>query len=340
MSIVPAVTLSEGERAIDSFLTRSQFAEEPLTEKLHHLVVREQATIKNSIAIDAASREPQRTGTSIVYPGPSRVLPGPVQAILLDPAIPDLRDDAQLAVRVRRILDTVCKREARTFWVPLTLVPLTLGLLALAYTAGPTPEIALLLFGCLAMGVLTTNWVRSGKPWLELGYHRLHLNDALALARFRRDQVGPASAVNGPSDDSVTGVDYGPGDEDSPAPTTATPGTPAERVTNSSHGLTTGASPLSPLSGLLTLPGLDGMPHAGALRCRVDPGTAASAQPKANRSSLVPVAFHRLHGPNVTNASPKCTRRSLNWMRNGWSISWICMPGISPNLNYVTWATR
>lgn len=117
-------------------------------------------------------------------------------------------------------------------------------------------------------------------------------------AHVKQDGPGHGKAHHG----------QGPGDEDSPVPTNAAPGTPtgtppaaaaptaaadqaapgmvaniagmimgagagaAGQVANSLHGLTGGGSPLSALSSLSSLPGLGGMPHTGSPQLPSGPG--------------------------------------------------------------------
>ncbi len=117
-------------------------------------------------------------------------------------------------------------------------------------------------------------------------------------AHVKQDGPGQGKAHHG----------QGPGDEDSPVPTNAPPGTPtgtppasvapaaaadqaapgmvanvagmimgagagaAGQVANSLHGLTGGGSPLSALSSLSSLPGLGGMPHMDTPQLPGGPG--------------------------------------------------------------------
>lgn len=172
MSPLPAqVALRDGVQAIDEFLRRSPEAEQcPLPEDLHRIVERERRMVRNAISRDRSD-------------GATPTLPGPVQAILADQAIPHL-DDYQLEQRTRQILRAVGQpHTGHALIAPALAAGLGVSVGALSAFRLMPWDIGVAAACALTFLAVTLFLLR------EKHYPTITFDDALALLRLRRDRI-------------------------------------------------------------------------------------------------------------------------------------------------------
>lgn len=195
--VLTSVSLFEGKRAIDNFLARSNLAKEPLPEELRFVITRERRIVdKELLAHDDPERRSPR-------------LPGPVQAILVDPIIPLLHDDNELAARVLEVLSAVSSDKPGRSWAAPAMIALAVPAVLLLYLRLVSVAMLLPVAGVLAMIALAVEYFR--KDRVSFGrYPALDYAEALALARLRRDRNDCTPVVTSSTDHPVQAVETSP----------------------------------------------------------------------------------------------------------------------------------